>query len=180
MGSGASPYAGVWHFWCAASKVRMLHKMMQIFLTCSSETADPIITLISIVPVTLRLSQLPGLWIPQLALIAEELVQLLLRSEKRINVIESYHKHPQATCSSTWPPYHAAVVHDSHHPESLLRVWGESVESLWQVLMICENRTAAWDIVTSRLLIWRAIVGEEGSEIGEWARREVVRNIGRN
>ena len=133
----------------------------------------------SVVPVTLRFSLLPGLWIPQLALLAEELVELLLRSEKRIQVTESDYKQPQVICSSFSPPYHAADVHGSHCPENLLYAWGGLVESLWQVLMISEKKTAAWDIVTCRLLLWRSFVGEEGSWVGEWARQEVVRNIGR-
>jgi hypothetical protein len=27
------------------------------------------------------------------------------------------------------------------------------------------------------LLVWRSIVGEKGSSVGEWARKEVIRNL---
>ena len=127
----------------------------------------------------LRLSLLPGPRIPQLALLTEDLVELLLRSEKHIHVVESDYKQPHVTCSSLQPPYRGVEVHGSYYPESLLHAWGGLVESLWQVLMTFENKTAAWDIVTCRLLLWRSFVGEEGTRVGEWARQEVVRSIGR-
>ena len=58
-----------------------------------------------------------------------------------------------------------------------LPVWGFCVESLWRASMSLDNKVAAWDALTSRLLVWRAIAGDT-TKVGEWARREVVRNIG--
>jgi len=40
--------------------------------------------------------------------------------------------------------------------------------------MTLEEKFAKWDALTSRLLQWRGIVGEDGSPVGEWARKEVV------
>jgi nucleolar pre-ribosomal-associated protein 1 len=41
--------------------------------------------------------------------------------------------------------------------------------------MTLEEKFMKWDVLTSRLLQWRGIVGEDGSPIGEWARKEAVR-----
>jgi nucleolar pre-ribosomal-associated protein 1 len=59
-----------------------------------------------------------------------------------------------------------------------VQVWGEGVEALWRITMTLESKTPTWDALTCRLLLWRAIVGEDGSAVGEWARKEVVRNLG--
>ena len=31
-----------------------------------------------------------------------------------------------------------------------------------------------WAMLTSRLVVWRALVGEEATRVGEWARKEGV------
>lgn len=60
--------------------------------------------------------------------------------------------------------------------DSLL-LWGLMVEMLWRSTMTQEQKCPAWDSLTQKLLVWRAIVGEEGSQVGEWARTQVMKVI---
>ena len=57
-----------------------------------------------------------------------------------------------------------------------LSLWGFCVEGLWRASMSLNERASTWYALTNRLLAWRAIAGGT-TEVGEWARREVVRNI---
>jgi nucleolar pre-ribosomal-associated protein 1 len=56
--------------------------------------------------------------------------------------------------------------------------WGACVEALWRSCMELETKSAAWDALSTRMLLWRSIVGPQGSSAGEWARRQVVAIIG--
>jgi nucleolar pre-ribosomal-associated protein 1 len=59
-------------------------------------------------------------------------------------------------------------------------LWGQSVELLWRVTMTVMDKNSmlsAWTALTPRLLLWRSLVGEERSAVGEWARRETVRLV---
>jgi len=131
----------------------------------------------SMISVTLRLSLLPGPSIPRLQLLVDKLLQSLKRFEKGVKLPVSYRKDHRAARSQTLPLHSALglLEHTSGHDP--VQVWGEGVEALWRITMTLENKTAAWDALTCRLLVWRAIVGEDGSAVGEWARREVVRNL---
>src|SRR5262245_51951653 len=75
------------------------------------------------------------------------------------------------------PPHTAYTLHENHIEKCSVQMWGEIVEALWRVTMTMEDKPSTWGSLTSRLLVWRSMVGVEGSEIGEWARREVVRNL---
>ena len=87
-----------------------------------------------------------------------------------------HHSTTLVAVTSKAPPHSAQTLHLS--PASVgLRTWGTCVEALWQVAMRLETKCAEWDMLTARLLLWRSLVGEEGSEVGEWARREVVKNL---
>ena len=56
-----------------------------------------------------------------------------------------------------------------------LGTWGATVEALWRVAMTLEgDGTHMWAMLTQRLVVWRALVGEEDSPVGEWARKQVV------
>ena len=78
------------------------------------------------------------------------------------------------------PPPHLA--HSLHSPLSLsdpLLAWGSCVEMLWRAVM-SDKRTpkVVWDALTSRIVLWRGLVGRRGgSEVGEWVRVECVRNL---
>ncbi|KDQ65157.1 hypothetical protein JAAARDRAFT_75487 [Jaapia argillacea MUCL 33604] len=128
--------------------------------------------------IILRLSLLPGPQTPRLAV-------LLARSLRWLEHVEETVELPPRLAVPTvllgknrpTPPLHPAhTLHDMPEREPFL-VWGESVEVLWRVTMTIEEKTGAWDEITRRLLIWRATVGKDGSPLGEWARREVLRNL---
>lgn len=77
------------------------------------------------------------------------------------------------------PQPHARPLHRSRNlfviPEQHdIRAWGESVEALWRVSMGMEEKIECWDELTARLLIWRCIAGDDGSPVGEWARKQAV------
>ncbi|KAF9460940.1 ribosome 60S biogenesis N-terminal-domain-containing protein [Collybia nuda] len=75
-------------------------------------------------------------------------------------------------------PYRAHDIHELYSDEDRLRTWGNVVEALWRVAMSLDDKDPVWGALTSRLLVWRAIVGAEGSSLGEWARKQVVYNMG--
>lgn len=56
--------------------------------------------------------------------------------------------------------------------EDPLLLWGACVEALWRSAMQLEAKCAAWDALSARILLWRSIVGAEGSQAGEWARKQ--------
>jgi len=51
------------------------------------------------------------------------------------------------------------------------------VEMLWRSAMTLEQKCPAWDLLTPKLLVWRMIVDEDGSQVGEWARIQVLRIV---
>ncbi|TFK24236.1 hypothetical protein FA15DRAFT_423825 [Coprinopsis marcescibilis] len=70
-------------------------------------------------------------------------------------------------------------VHDKPVFADPLALWGRLVELLWRVVMSSNcQEPEIWNKLTSRLLVWRAIVGEENSKEGEWARIQCVLNLG--
>ena len=78
------------------------------------------------------------------------------------------------------PPPHLA--HSLHSPVPLsdpLSAWGSCIEMLWRAVMLDQRTSkAVWDALTSRVVLWRGLVGRKGvSEVGEWVRVECVRNL---
>ncbi|KAG2153453.1 ribosome 60S biogenesis N-terminal-domain-containing protein [Suillus bovinus] len=73
------------------------------------------------------------------------------------------------------PPYYGHGLHIQPPVAGPLRAWGGIVEDLWQASMALDEKFVKWYALTSRLLYWRGIVGEDGSPMGEWARLEAVR-----
>ena len=70
---------------------------------------------------------------------------------------------------------HGALgLHEAPACDDHVQVWGDAVETLWRIAMTFETKISAWNTLTCRLLLWRAIVGEDASVVGEWARREVI------
>ena len=129
------------------------------------------------ISVALRLSLLPGLPIPHMPLLIGRLLQLLKSFEKEVILPISHRKERSAVRSWTSPPHGAHGLFESTGNHDPLEVWGDGVEALWRVTMSLESKIPTWDALTCRLLLWRAIVGEDSSAVGEWARREVVRNL---
>ncbi|KAI5997091.1 ribosome 60S biogenesis N-terminal-domain-containing protein [Pisolithus albus] len=73
------------------------------------------------------------------------------------------------------PPHGAQGLHIIPTLTDAFGAWGAVVEALWRVSMALDDRVPEWGILTSRLLIWRASAGDDGSRLGEWVRKESVR-----
>lgn len=108
-----------------------------------------------------------------------ELGQLVCSCIKRLDVMEK-----DAPVGRTRPPTlvltrapHASASLWQGADAPVLSHWGFCVESLWRASMAVEEKISSWDVLTSRLLVWRAIAGE-ATEVGEWARKEVIQNLG--
>jgi nucleolar pre-ribosomal-associated protein 1 len=72
------------------------------------------------------------------------------------------------------PLHHVQNLHTTLAITDPFQSWGRIVEALWHISMILDHRIPVWDMLTSRLLIWQSIVGEEGSLIGERAQKESI------
>lgn len=127
------------------------------------------------VPVALRLSLCPGLPCRHLVSLVNRLLIFLKRFEKQTELPVSYRMDVYRARSPLSPPHGALGLHDTPSCDDRVQMWGYAVEALWRMTMTFETKTSTWDALTCRLLLWRAIVGEDASAIGEWARREVVR-----
>ena len=68
-------------------------------------------------------------------------------------------------------------LHQPYSVQDSLLSWGLMVELLWRSTMTMEQKCPAWDLLMPKLLVWRTIVGGEGSQVGEWARTQVLRII---
>lgn len=127
------------------------------------------------VPVVLRLSLLPG---PQIAGIDG----LITRCLTLLKVIEGNVTILTAPLSLRADTIKRVLPHRAHDlfvapPSCATQDWGVCVEALWRVTMTRQKKCPEWEELTPRLLIWRSLVGEDGSKIGEWARKEVVVSI---
>jgi len=132
------------------------------------------------VPLALRLSLLPGPSIP-LDMFLTGSVPWLVRLEKDLSVPSSgrlsraFTDHT-STLRKLLPPHPAPRLFDV--PDThFIEVWGECVEALWRIAMTRDAKCEGWDELTCRLLVWRSIAGENRSVVGEWARKEVLRNL---
>ncbi|RDB20241.1 Uncharacterized protein C14G10.02 [Hypsizygus marmoreus] len=124
----------------------------------------------------LRLSLLPGPPIPGLPILLNDALKCLLSLEASTIIpptsiqVSPLH-HP---CT---PLYRAHEIHEAFPCEDSLQIWGTAVESLWRVTMTLEEKPPAWDAITCRTLLWRALVGVDGSTLGEWTRTQVICNM---
>lgn len=75
------------------------------------------------------------------------------------------------------PPHSGQDLFKSVGDEDVLWWYGQCVETLWRVTMSSPEPSSQWADLTHKLLVWRAHAGSEHSMLGEWARREVVRNL---
>ncbi|KAF8838207.1 hypothetical protein BDN67DRAFT_955439 [Paxillus ammoniavirescens] len=119
-----------------------------------------------------RLSLIPGIPDHPLRAVLGHAVEYLRQLEPSID-LRSRLTPKQDTLAN--PPHPAQGLHDVQATSDPLRTWGEIVEALWRVSMSLEHGTCVWDVLTRKLLIWRAISGDEESQVGEWVRREVIR-----
>ena len=126
-------------------------------------------------PVILRLSLLPGSPLNNLSTLLERALHCLDKFENGVKF--------SSTVPQTLPTDFLTTLHGSsglHQPYSVqdpLLFWGLMVEMLWRSTMTVEQKCPAWDLLMPRLLVWRTIVGGEGSQVGEWARTQVLRIV---
>ncbi|KAI0637561.1 ribosome 60S biogenesis N-terminal-domain-containing protein [Trametes polyzona] len=135
---------------------------------------------LALVPVILRVVLLPGRLSSHTSTLLARSLSWLEQIEGEVAIPTSGHLPAGLVMSDdkTSP----VKLHRSHHlfdqPTAVtVESWGECVESLWRVSMTLPTKTAQWDALSSRLLVWRSIAGPSKSPAGEWARREVLENL---
>jgi nucleolar pre-ribosomal-associated protein 1 len=128
----------------------------------------------------LRLSLLAGPTVLGLVSLLNRAVQCLKRMETNVTIPSSSTRLSSATLISSEPLFRACEIHEPYSERELLRTWGQCVEVLWRATMTMENKPPVWDVLSSRLLLWRAIADGNSSPIGEWARIQVVCNLSTN
>ncbi|KAI6044064.1 ribosome 60S biogenesis N-terminal-domain-containing protein [Pisolithus marmoratus] len=133
-------------------------------------------TLCQIAAVVLRLSLMEGTTKHYLQPVLRHAVTYLKILESRtqlctpVQPVASFSRPELAN-----PPHGAQGLHIIPTITDPFGAWGEVVEALWRVSMGLDARGPEWDILTSRLLIWRGIAGDDGSQLGEWVRKESIR-----
>ncbi|KAI9059024.1 hypothetical protein FKP32DRAFT_1761266 [Trametes sanguinea] len=135
---------------------------------------------LAFVPVILRLAVLPGNPCSHTPALLARGVHWLREMEAEVAIPTSDQLPPILDVDRDKKP--TVHRHRSQHlfdpaPQVSTELWGECVESLWRVSMALPHKTAEWDALSSRLLIWRSIAGTRRTEAGEWARREVLENL---
>ena len=76
------------------------------------------------------------------------------------------------------PPHSGQDLFNTFADEHATWWYGQCVETLWRIAMNLPKAHAQWDSLTDKMLVWRAYAGDENSALGEWVRKEVVRNLG--
>ncbi|KAJ7044085.1 ribosome 60S biogenesis N-terminal-domain-containing protein [Mycena alexandri] len=159
-----SSTAGEWRF--------VICRCLSLILRGMTRSPNPEAIFVTAAPVILRLSALPGP--PPLALpdLLESCLKGLKLFETRLDIPRSRvtFKNASVPCM---PPHSGQDLQVVGDHDALL-TWGKSVEYLWQASMTLSEKPLVWDALTSRLLIWRSLVGKEGSTVGEWARMLAV------
>ena len=122
--------------------------------------------------VALRLSLIPGIPDHSLRNVLSHATEYLQSLEPGIELHRS--PRPAEPKHLHGPPHRAQGLHDVPPTDDPLGTWGEIVEALWRIAMSLDDGTPAWAMLTRRLVVWRALVGEEACQVGEWARKEVV------
>lgn len=108
----------------------------------------------------------------------QELERIITPATTRLSILEKdieLHQNDVQPLALPKAPYTSSTLWQTHSA-STSSLWGFCVEGLWRASMSVDEKVSAWDVLMSRLLVWRAMVGDT-TQIGEWARREVVRNI---
>lgn len=126
--------------------------------------------------VILRLSLIPGVPFHSLRAVLSRAAEYLEYLEPTIHLHRSLHRSLDVKnlVVLAQPPHRAQGLHSIPVTVDPLRMWGEIVEMLWRASMSLDEGTHAWAMLTRRLVVWRALVGEEACQVGEWARKEAV------
>lgn len=129
--------------------------------------------------VALRLSLIPGTPDHSLRGVLSRAAEYLHHLEPTIHLRRLRHPVEQTphALALPLPPHRARGLHDVPTTDELLRSWGETVETLWRVAASVDGDgmyVQVWVMLTTRLVVWRALVGEEASRVGEWARKMLL------
>ncbi|KAI0052681.1 hypothetical protein FA95DRAFT_1483272 [Auriscalpium vulgare] len=111
----------------------------------------------------IKLGLLPGPPVPNLETLVAKIYNDLMRLEGTLD-------NPQMRSPDSKVPFPLNTGWDGNEIE----VWGLAVEGLWRSVMLLEAKSALWDGLTYRLLIWHAIGHGDQSGIGHWVRKEIV------
>lgn len=123
-------------------------------------------------PLILRLSLLPGRSLQGMHSLLAIALDILRRQEPSIRTAEVSYVFPTPKLEPA--PYRAEHIHTPVPEVDPLAAWGSIVQQLWRASMTTQEVCSSWAPLTSRLIWWRAQVGEETSPVGEWARREAI------
>ncbi|KAF8073491.1 ribosome 60S biogenesis N-terminal-domain-containing protein [Lyophyllum atratum] len=153
----------------------LICRCLRILLdSCRSSNTSTTFPLV--VQAALRLSLLPGPEVSELPLLLGLFVEGLKRLESSTTVpVTSIRISPRHQPRS--PLYRAHEIHEHFQCDDTLQTWGVVVEALWRISMTLKEASDAWDAITDRMLVWRALAGADKSNLPEWVRRQVVRNM---
>ncbi|KAL5508633.1 hypothetical protein ACEPAH_6252 [Sanghuangporus vaninii] len=106
---------------------------------------------------------------------------------ERLRAFEDSHGVPMSVClpctentkRQLLPPHPNVGLHQPVF-ENNLETWGRAVENMWSVSLRNGADGPAWDQLTSRLLLWRALAGDMKSPLGEWARTQTLMKTRQN
>ncbi|OCH95273.1 hypothetical protein OBBRIDRAFT_767994 [Obba rivulosa] len=137
-------------------------------------TAAPREIVVVAIRAILRLSLLPGIPAPDMDTMIARCLERLRTWEEELAVPPTGRLPAGAQPETELPaaPHASRDLFDTPSIETL-HMWGECVQALWRVVMSMDNRSQQWDALTTRLLLWRSLRGND-EQIGEWARRQVV------
>jgi hypothetical protein len=148
------------------------HSGCNPILTADLSTASLLPTLQLKSRVILKLCLLPSPSIPNLNVLLSQCLLSLHHLEKDV-VLPTFPFSPRLPSQSRHTSYSSR---EGNASESHALLWGEIVVNLWRASMTSRNSREAWDELTPRVLVWNQLVGGD-DQVGEWARREVVRNV---
>ncbi|KAF8665731.1 hypothetical protein AX16_000179 [Volvariella volvacea WC 439] len=142
---------------------------------CTLARAAEILSLAA--PIILRcglMATTPPLGLPRTLKCA---VICLNKFEESINLDSGQEIMANESPSPRLPPYKSYAIHEPSHIKNTAEGWGHVVEILWQASMLLDDPTQ-WSELTSRMLLVRALRGEEGSRLVEWVRKEIILDVG--
>ncbi|KAE9398377.1 hypothetical protein BT96DRAFT_994998 [Gymnopus androsaceus JB14] len=129
--------------------------------------------------IVLRLALLSGPSLPQIPKLLSRCVYVV-RDQNMALLTTTLPSLPISSEPIFTAPHGAFRLHEAPKLSdgALFEAQGDVIERLWRVSMLVDlkQKLPAWDELSSLLLVWRACVGER-SVVGEWVRREVVRNM---
>ncbi|KAJ7109702.1 ribosome 60S biogenesis N-terminal-domain-containing protein [Mycena crocata] len=163
-----SSTGGEWRF--------VICRCFSLILQGISKSLKPEAIVISAAPVIMRLGMIPG---PS----PHALPELLSSCLKAVRLFEAHLDIPRSgtvvlrNASLPDRPPHSGQDLQVVGDYDLLLMWGKTIEYLWQASMTLSEAPLVWDALTCRLLVWRSLVGAEGTDVGEWARQVTVQNL---